>query len=336
MNWPGEQLIIRLWETLAEKGVGGLLKPWQITREGTAQIELRRYELLAIAAAEKEAAEIRSGARELKDSKYLLSLTEPSHRQDAAATPTAPQPVIQFATRSIIADAMKKELNIAKAITYAEAELKNDSSPPPEKKIEEDWLHRWRECAGQISADELQALWGKILAGEVKAPGSYSYRLLEFIKNLTKDEAVLIEKVSCFMMSGFIAREPKDAIEAEGITFSMLLELQELGVIAGVESIGMQNTFKSQLPDRFIRILFNHGKGLLVESEEKDKILKIGAYVVTSLGKQLLMLGNFKPSENYLMSVGAAIKKKGFKVSLVDYQDIGADTVRYFNNKEIE
>jgi hypothetical protein len=27
MTWPGEGLLIKLWETLAEKGIGGLLTP---------------------------------------------------------------------------------------------------------------------------------------------------------------------------------------------------------------------------------------------------------------------------------------------------------------------
>lgn len=335
MNWPGEQLILKLWETLAEKGVGGLLKPWQIMREGTAQVDLRRYELLAMAAAEKEAAEIRSGIREIKESKFLLSLTKPAAQQETGIC-DSPQSNVVFAARSLIADAMKKEVNVAKAIAHAEVELKDDASAPPDKRIDEDWIYRWRDCAGQISADELQALWGKILAGELKAPGSYSFRVLDFIKNLTKDEAVLIAKISCLIINGFVAREPKEALEAEGVTFSMLLELQELGVISGVESIGIQNSFTSQVSDRYTRLLFSHGRGLLVEHEDKDRVLSIGAYVVTSLGRQLLQLGKFNPSERYLLAVGIAIKKKGFKVSLVDYADLAGDMIRYFNGVEIQ
>lgn len=34
MDIPGEKLIIKLWETIADKGIGSLLKPWQIRREG--------------------------------------------------------------------------------------------------------------------------------------------------------------------------------------------------------------------------------------------------------------------------------------------------------------
>ena len=32
MDYPGEKLLFKLWETLAEKGVGELLVPWQEKR----------------------------------------------------------------------------------------------------------------------------------------------------------------------------------------------------------------------------------------------------------------------------------------------------------------
>jgi len=67
MVWPGERLIIRLWETLSEKGVGSLLKPWQIKREGIAHLEVRRVELLALAQTEKDAEDIRTGHKRLED-----------------------------------------------------------------------------------------------------------------------------------------------------------------------------------------------------------------------------------------------------------------------------
>ena len=65
MNWPGEGLLIKLWDTLAEKGIGGLLKPWQIKREAKAQLEARRLEIVALADAEREADNIRAGRLKL-------------------------------------------------------------------------------------------------------------------------------------------------------------------------------------------------------------------------------------------------------------------------------
>ncbi len=42
MDLPGEKLLIKMWETLVERGIGGLLTPWQTIREGRAMNEVRR------------------------------------------------------------------------------------------------------------------------------------------------------------------------------------------------------------------------------------------------------------------------------------------------------
>ena len=41
-----------------------------------------------------------------------------------------------------------------------------------------------------MSSEELQTLWGRTLAGEIKSPGSYSLRTLDFLKNLSHKPGV--------------------------------------------------------------------------------------------------------------------------------------------------
>jgi hypothetical protein len=65
MEAPGEKLIIRLWETLVEKGIGGLLRPWQLRREERARLDVRREELITLAQGERDAEDIRAGRKEL-------------------------------------------------------------------------------------------------------------------------------------------------------------------------------------------------------------------------------------------------------------------------------
>lgn len=335
MNWPGENLIIKLWESLADKGVGSLLKPWQIRREGRANVDLRRYEMLALADAEREVDEIRSGRRKLDRAKYVLSLTEATSTCDAQAQNSDVQ-FLEVATRTAVADTMRKEVNVAKALLHAENELQGDSSHPPEQKIDDDWLYRWRDYAGSVSSDDLQALWGKILAGELKSPGRYSYRVLDFVRNLTKDEAGLIELVAPFVLSGIIVRENDAILAPSGASFDVLMELQDLGVLSGIEAIGIQVQYSSTDNSRFVKLLTCHSKGLLIEHEDPSKKLQLQIYSVTSLGKQVMGLGKFIANESYLLEVGRHIKKSSFKVSIVDCTDVGKGMFRCFNAKEIE
>ena len=171
MEIPGEKLVIKLWETLADKGIGTLLKPWQIRREGRATVDVRRDEMLALAQAEVDAAAIRNGQKLLLPTGELVArpasptYTELPHQVDA---PMLSLPyVVQVAEQNSKVEAVRQEVSIAKAVLFAERELQADPSEPSPEIPQDDWLLRWRESAAGISSEELQQLWGKVLAARV-------------------------------------------------------------------------------------------------------------------------------------------------------------------------
>ncbi len=57
---PGEELLIKIWETL-EKGVTGLIRPWQEKRIGQTLNDVKADEIRKIANAEKDAEKIKTG-----------------------------------------------------------------------------------------------------------------------------------------------------------------------------------------------------------------------------------------------------------------------------------
>lgn len=209
MEYPGEKLLIKMWESLADKGVGSLLEPWKEKRLAEVRLEIRRNEMLKIAQAEKEVEAIKSGNSKLvlTPSQYLLSAPESTFDDKGRIEPTLNLAELASSVASNdFSDAIRKETNIAKAILNAEDILKDDQQEPSEELIEDDWLYSWRDYAGKVSSSELQDLWGRILAGEVKQPGSYSMRTLEFLKGLSKSEAILISKVARFVVIGRVFR----------------------------------------------------------------------------------------------------------------------------------
>lgn len=331
MTWPGEGLLIKLWETLAEKGVGGLLKPWQMRREGIAQIELRRAELLALADAERLADDIRSGRRPASSIKTLVPLAHTEQLAVPAPVIEPPTPPLQIASSVVLADALRAEVNVAKAIAAAEEELKEDQTEVPTSSIDSDWIHRWREFAGGVSAVELQALWGRILAGELKSPGKFGFRTLDFIRSLSSEEAAKIEALSRFVIDDFIARSQTALLASAGISFNDLLELQNLGLVAGAEALGLSATYKSNATDKFVKALCSHGKVLVVRADDPKKELAVEIYGITSLGKQVMSLGKFDAHEEYLRAVGGEIKAKGFTVELANYVQVDESRIRYSN-----
>jgi hypothetical protein len=336
MEFPGEKLVIKLWETVAEKGVGGLFKPWQMRREGRASIELKREELLTIAQAEHDADRIRRGEVSLAplNSSPLL-LTQDGTSLDGTETPSWRTQLLQAASNIIVAETVQREANVTRALLHAEEVLETDTQTPPDANVNEDWLYRWRDSVSQVSAEELQNLWGRLLAGEVKAPGTYSLRTLEFLRNLSQSEAEAIAKLSQFVVDEVIYREAKDILEKAGVTFGFLLYMQQMGVVSGVEAIGLSITWKSVDASRFVRALRSNTMVLVATADDPNHTLSLPSYQLTAIGKQVLRLGKFEPNVDYLKKVAEHLKGQGVQVELAQYVDVSPSQIRYFNSQTL-
>lgn len=344
MDLPGEKLILKLWETLAEKGVGSLLAPWQTVREGKARNEVRRHELVLLAQAEADAVDIRAGKKRLHADGRLLQLPEPgqsAHVQliapEGRVEPTFNLGSLSHAAQShSTAEAARTEINVSKAVIFAEDVLAGDSQSPPARAIEEDWLFTWRDYAGRVSNEDLQRLWGSVLAGEVKSPGLYSIRTLDFLRSLSRAEAEQISQLACFAVEGGIIRSQMKYLDEHGVTFSQLLRMQELGVVSGVDAVGLNQTYPTQVAGKFVRALRSHSKAVIVEHDDASRKLVLEVYLLTTVGAQVLGLGTFTPDIEYLKEVGKAIVAQGYTVHLADWRQLSENEGQYFNATRVD
>ena len=336
MEFPGEKLVIKLWETVAEKGVGSLFKPWQMRREGRTSIQLRSEELIMIAQAERYADLIRNGKASIGGSANILLpavLEASSQENDDDARPE--HAFSKAAFEISVADALRREVNTTRALLRAEEELQDDTQEPPEAKVDDDWLFRWRDSASEVSSEELQYLWGKVLAGEVKAPGSFSLRTLEFIRNLSTQEAEAIAILSEFNIAGVIYRDAKESLEEKGATFDALLYMQDIGVLSGVEAIGMSMNWKSLDGASFKQVLTSNSMALILSGDDPGATISLPIYKLTSIGQQVLRLGKFGPNIDYLRKVGEHIKSQGVNVVLAKYYDVSPGEIQWFDGHNL-
>ena len=59
-----------------------------------------------------------------------------------------------------------------------------------------DWTARFFNYMQDVSSEEMQSLWAKVLAGEIERPGSISIRSLSILRNLDQATAKLFQKLS--------------------------------------------------------------------------------------------------------------------------------------------
>ena len=284
---------------------------------------VRREEALMFAQTEQDVKDIQSG-RKIVDANY-----QPAELHEQAS----PLAVVH---RNRIAQEVRSEVNVSKALLRAEAELEDDPQIPPDRTVDEDWLFRWRDAACTVSSEELQTLWGRVLAGEIKSPGSFSLRTLEFLKNISHKEALEIAKLAPFVLGNdCIFKNEEKLLDSEGITFGFLLGLQNLGITCGVDAAGLSRETRSNNPDKFKQVLVSHDRVLVVTHEDASKTSTLAIYGLTSLGRQIFKLGSFKSHEIYLRKVGQVICSQGFNVSLARWEQVTEATGRYYESQEI-
>ena len=78
------------------------------------------------------------------------------------------------------------ETIMALALDYCSEQSTQDDVDP-------DWFNRFAKLAEDISSAPMQELWGKILAGEITKPGTFSYKSLNTLKEMTNKEAIAFQ-----------------------------------------------------------------------------------------------------------------------------------------------
>src|SRR5258705_4572132 len=70
------------------------------------------------------------------------------------------------------------------------------------QEIDDDWLNLYARMAEDKTSEELRSLFGKILAGEIRKPGTFSLRTMQFVSTLSREEAHRISQFFSFALSG--------------------------------------------------------------------------------------------------------------------------------------
>lgn len=340
INFPGEKLLIKIIDTL-DKGVGAFARPWQITREGKARAEVFRLEKLAIAQAELEAGEIRQGRKSFVNGE-LLALPAPTKIGDSEIDGNDSISFLTTAKAEADYRMIKRAVNLRKIAVIAEEE----AGEIPDKEVSDepvdlDWFARWREAAQDVSNEEMQQLWARLLSGEVKKPGSYSLQSVSLLRNLSSKQAGWIAALAPFAVGSWIFKNCDEFLNEAGLNFEVLLELESLGILTGLDAVGGINReinfqLHSDNEDIYVTLLPAHGVGVLITHEAPPPKINIPIYGILSVGQELISLGQFASNEDYLKKLGKFFVEKGCEAFLVDAASVGGNQFTTSNYRPIK
>lgn len=322
MNFDiSSKLLEKMWDTLVDKGVSALLRPWQMKRENKARLECIRDEKLEMIKIENEA-------------KQLQISLDKEQFAEAEIVPQIEQIVSEVANTKLH-EIVKEEISVVKAIEYAAEYIETEKieDEKPAEKPTEDWLNKWKKRTQEFTDEDALKLWGKVLAGEFASPGKYSYKFLDWLNSITPKDAQLISKLMENVFDdvyycGMVGNKELP------LTYDDLLMLQELGVIQGVESIGLGKTYKTSKDGSFQKALLSANKKqlLLVEHLDCSKEFRItNICCLTRIGKEVKQLCDVGVNYEYVQKVGKLIADQGFDVLYGDVISVVNGQIHFSN-----
>ena len=231
---------------------------------------------------------------------------------------------------------LREQVNLDLISQIAASELRDfsdsiDQSDPDEsgETISDDWLNAFENEARQKSTEEMQTYFGKILAGEIRKPGSYSTRTVNILGSLDQNIANHFVRLCsmCILLFQDI-RVPSiggnagnNALQEYGLNFDTLNLLNEYGLV-----ISDYNSWRESVPcvaipgtaQNAVCIPFHyqgrHWILMPMSSDTIGKTLRINGVALTRSGRDLFRIVKVEPMDQYSRELAQFFERNGFRM----------------------
>ena len=286
---------------------GPMLLPWRASREAKAKL------ISVKADADARRIEAESHARSLD----IIADAQAKARKQLVAPNETAAGIVEISRDDVFQriefQERKRLANIRSVVEAAADDLGEkevvDHEPDP------DWTARFFEGAQDISSEDMQRIWAKILAGEVERPGRTSLRTLDNLRNMTKSEAQMFNDACNFILGGGFVFHDKLTETFDAIKYSSLLHLQDLGLVT--TEVGLTIQLKVNDEGKY-HLVHNDYILILRSSEESIRRLEIPSARVTPVGRELYQFVETKPNLDYLQCFAKFLDTLGYQLYRVD------------------
>jgi hypothetical protein len=185
----------------------------------------------------------------------------------------------------------RKIENRAETTKAALEEIKSNPGQEDAKdEIEDDWLNAFARISEDKSSEELQILFGKILAGEIKRPGSFSLRTMQTMATISKADAETLSRLLSYSIDSMIVPFHKNKNKQP--THIERLFLEELGIAGHPSEIGGMEMTVTVEPNTK-RLLQGSHLAILIDNQMPEAVkISIPGQILTSIGRELIKIAN--------------------------------------------
>ena len=315
MDFPGEKLVIRLID-LFDDTVRGFAKPWQISRIAAAEAKADLHKMMSQEQGKQNVQLVREGKAAIDEAGCLI----PQENQDSQIPSTTEgvsnlNALLQVVQKDSTLSELEHLGNILQDFQWAiNAAKEIPDEEVSDEPVDPDWFARWRTWAQDVSSETMQRMWGRVLAGEVQRPGTYSMHTLDVLSRLSRRDAKLVEKAASFVIDDFVFTPTN--LDNFRLSHLDCLALVGLGILNAVDS---QCTVSLDQKDAY-RLYYCQTKIVKVTSVGQNVSITFKAHLLTLVGRELCKLRPVPANEEYLREFARLLKSDDVKVEMGNWQ----------------
>lgn len=247
------------------------------------------------------------------------------------ARKSTPEELASRAAQRMYIEAVRQETNLEKVLEVTAKELPS-AETVTEDPVNDDWISRFFDIVKNVSTDDMQYIWGKILAGEITQPGSFSMRTLDTIRNISQSEAMAFQRVVPLVMrsgSDFLISSKKEILNQHGVTYEDIMLLDECGLVVSSGTLSLNLTIpvgeKTHIRTETL-------VAIIESTSSKQEKVSIAVYSLTKAGRELYSILDRTTNEDYFLAVLREIfDKNKTKIRIMTHRIIATNgnTISY-------
>lgn len=294
---------------------------------------------IPVAYFEGKADEIRAGTR------ARIQLTETAAEQIAHEMRVDPE-YARIAAAKYGQKVLREQVNLDSISRIAAIELRNYGTLADQtitEEVDDDWTDNFESEARKKSSEEMQLYFGRVLAGEIKKPKSFSVKSIKVLGEMDQNTANLFRKLCsvCVQISvdgSFVdMRVPSlggnagdNSLAKYGLSFNELNVLNEHGLIISDYNSWLDygickgnRVLEQEMgsPLRGVRFPFRHqGKYWVLEPHGELQLhaqLKLHGVALTRSGMELSKVVETDSVQEFVQDLIGFFRGKGFDMTAV-------------------
>lgn len=298
---------------------------------------------IPVAYFEGKAAEIRAGTR------ARIQITETTAEQIASQMRVDPE-YARIAASKYGQKVLREQVNLDMISKIAASDLRDSRSlehSETTEEVDDDWMDNFEAEARKKSTEEMQSLFGRILAGEITEPKSFSIKSVKILGEIDQSTATIFRRLCsvCITQSnldGSIAdmRVPSlgddagnNSLAKYGLSFSELNVLNEHGLI-----ISDYNSWRDYRSCRGVLMMAGTGRSSSMKARRIPFIhqgrywvleplgelkwgheLRVNGVALTRSGRELSKIVQTVPVQVFAQDLRVFFQNQGYK--LIEVED---------------